>query len=364
MRFAIKNSVYLIMVIFILSGCDADQGEVTDNGYSTDEYEITLNYSDHDPPNGMRTDFIENYWFPEIEKETDGKVKINAIYGGGLLEDSEALDGVRDGVADMGLIYPDNYPDRMFSYELLKLFPEGPENFEGIYQIFDRAMEELPQLKGDLEENNQKPLLITTGLPIVFGSSGKLNSLSDVNGGDWRASSKWYLEGIKNLGADPVSVPFDDVYMSLETDMIDGVMTNYDGFHMMKFYESAPNVIVGTKLWWSAPFVHTINRDMWDRLPKDIQEGILRATETAQKKFGQVYQEELETAIKEEKEAGANVKIADQEDIDTFNDEELFEKLRETWAKEAKEDHDIEDADQYVEDMKRIMKDVLNDSKK
>lgn len=357
-----KYTFFLLLVPFVLTACGLEQSGIGEDGYSTEEYEITLNYSDHDPPSGMRTKFIEEYWFPEIEKETDGKVKINAIYGGGLLSSSEALDGVRDGVADMGLIYPDNYPQRMFTYDLFKLFPEAPEDFDSIYNIFDQAMDELPTLRDNLEENNQIPLLITTGLPIVFGSSEKLDSLADLEGGQWRASSRWYLEAIKNVGANPISVPWEDVYMSLETNVIAGVMTNYDGFHMMNFYESAPNIIVGTRLWWSAPFIHTMNKDAWDRLPIDIQEGILRATETAQKEFGNVYQAELEEAIQIQEEAGANVKIADDEDVAMYSDEELFTELRNIWAKEAKEKHGIEDADQYIEDLERIMNEAIENA--
>lgn len=235
----------ILILIFILGGCGAISNEVDESGNSTEEYSITLNYSDHDPPNGMRTKFLQEYWFPAIEDETDGKVRINPVFGGGLLSSSEALDGVREGVADIGLVYPDNYSQRMFSYELLKLFPVAPSDFEGMYEIFDRALTELPQFSEDLEKNNQVPLLITTGLPIVFGSTSELNSLEDVQGDDWRASSRWYLETMRNMGANPVSVPWEDVYMSLETGVIDGVMTNYDGFHMMGFYETSSNIIVG-----------------------------------------------------------------------------------------------------------------------
>lgn len=363
MKNIIKLSLFLSIMLIILSACGTENKDITKDGNSTDEYEITLNYSDHDPPNGMRTKFIKEYWFPKIEEETDGKVKINAIYGGGLLGSDEALDGVRDGVADMGLIYPDNYPNRMFSYELFKLFPKAPDDFKGIYGIFEKAMKELPELNEVLERNNQIPLLITTGLPIVFGSTTEMNNLSDIAGGDWRASSRWYLEAIKNMGANPVSVPFSDVYMSLETGVIDGVMTNFDGFHMMNFYETAPNIILGTNLWWSAPFIHTINKDMWEKLPKDIQEDILRATEDAQKEFANVYKSELEASIEEEKEAGANIKIADDEDMALFNDEELFQNLRDVWAKEAKEKHGIENADLYVEKLEKIMQEAIEQYK-
>lgn len=350
---------FILSAVFILTGCNTASSEIDEEGYSTEDYSITLNYSDHDPPKGMRTEFLQEYWFPAIEEETDGKVQINPVFGGGLLTSTEALDGVREGVADIGLVYPDNFAQRMFSYELLKLFPVAPDNFEGMYQIFDTAMTELPQFSEDLEKNNQKPLLITTGLPIVFGSTNELASMEAVQGEDWRASSRWYLEAMRNMGANPVSVPWEDVYMSLETGVIDGVMTNYDGFHMMGFYETSDNIIVGTELWWSAPFIHTINQDMWDSLPIDIQEGILKATEQAQEEFANVYQQELENTIQEQRDAGANVKIADDEDVAAFNDQELFESMRNTWAEEAENDHGIENADEYVEAMKDIMNDAL-----
>jgi TRAP-type C4-dicarboxylate transport system substrate-binding protein len=46
---------------------------------------ITLKYADHDPPGGMRTDFVKKVWLAEIEKQTGGKVKIKDFIGGALL---------------------------------------------------------------------------------------------------------------------------------------------------------------------------------------------------------------------------------------------------------------------------------------
>lgn len=342
-----------------LSSCGTKTHEINEDGTSTDDYSITLTYSDHDPPNGMRTKFLREYWFPAIEEETDGKVKINAIFGGGLLTSGEALDGIRDGVTDIGLVYPDNYSERMYTYELFKLFPVAPDSFEGVYNIFDRAFDELPVLQEDLDKNNQKVLLLTTGLPIVFGSKPELDSLEDLEKGKWRAASRWHLSVLKNMEATPVSVPWEDVYMSIETGVIDGVMTNFDGFHMMKFYESSENVMVGKELWWAAPFLHTINNDTWESLPTDIQEGILRASERAQKDFIKVYEKELEAAVEQEKSAGANVFYASEKDLELFNDTELFEELRSIWFSEAKNKHKIEDAEEYVEKLRQIMNDEI-----
>lgn len=42
----------------------------------------TLTYSDHEPLGGMRTRFINDVFFPAIEKESQGRLKIDAHWGG------------------------------------------------------------------------------------------------------------------------------------------------------------------------------------------------------------------------------------------------------------------------------------------
>lgn len=340
----------------------SDQGSadnVSDTPSNAD-FEITLIYSDHDPPGGMRTEFIEKVWIPEIEQQTGGRVKINANFGGALLTSGEALDAIKDGVVDMGLIFPDFYPEKLFGFQIFRLFPEAPEKWENISLVFEEALAELPQLRKELEENhNQKPLLVTVGLPSVFGATYPIDNIGDIQGKNWRASSRWHLESLKHIGSNPVSVPWEDVYMSLATGVIDGVLTNYDGFHMMKFYESAPEIIVAPQLWWATPFVHTINLDTWNSLPADIQDGIMKATEIAQEKFGEVFASALEKTIEEQRAHGANVKIAERQDIEAIVDPQLLANLRNIWIDEAKNLHGIEDAEAYINKMDEIMKKAL-----
>ena len=77
------------------------------------------------------------------------------------------------------------------------------------------------------------------GLPGAFTGKNPLTSLDDIEGDKWRAGDKWGLRFLENAGAVPVSVPWGDVYMALQTGVIDGCFTNYDGLHLMKFDEVA-----------------------------------------------------------------------------------------------------------------------------
>ncbi|MGB9825300.1 MAG: TRAP transporter substrate-binding protein [Desulfofundulus sp.] len=163
------------------------------------------------------------------------------------------------------------------------------------------------------------------------------------------------------MGANAVSVPWEDVYISLQTKVIDGVMTNYDGFHMMKFYEPAKHIIFAPQLWWATPFLHTINLDTWNKLPPDIQEGILKATEIAQQKFGEVFASKIEQIMAEQKAAGCEVKIADEKDAARVADENLLGRLRGIWVEEAVNKMGLNraDAEGYIQKMKQIMENAI-----
>src|SRR5699024_3364958 len=154
----------LLALILIIAGCSSS-GDSSDNDSKDAEY--TLVYSDHDPPNAMRTSFIEDVWFKEIEKQTDNRVKIEANFGGSLLDYQEIIEVIHNNVVDMCHIFPDFYPSELYSFQLFRLFPEGPQDWEGILGVYESAFEELPVLKEELDEVNQVPLLVTAGLPSV-----------------------------------------------------------------------------------------------------------------------------------------------------------------------------------------------------
>src|SRR5699024_10698147 len=98
------------------------------------------------------------------------------------------------------------------------------------------------------------------------------------------------------------------------TNVTNGVVTNFDGYDTHKFYEVAENALVAPELWYSTAHMHTINMDTWDELPEDIQEGILKASEIAEEKFGETYETTIEEIIESEQEKGVNVrKIKDEE---------------------------------------------------
>jgi len=264
----------------------------------------TLKYSDHDPSGGLRTTFYKNVLLEEITKQTNGRIKIQDFWGGALLSAPEALQGVADGVADMGMIFSDFNPKQLLLHQGFKVFPTGPGDYKVMMRFYQDLYKEIPEFNAEFAKWNQKIIFVTPGLPIAFISTKHMDSLAQVKGGKWRASSRWHLMFLKNAGAVATFIPWAECYMALQTGVLDGNMTNYDGAHMTKQDEVAPNILVAREFWNGTPFVVTINNDTWAGLSKEDQSGITKAAAIAGEKFEQVYNGGIDAIFEAQKKAG------------------------------------------------------------
>ena len=61
-----------VLLLTLLAACTESSG-------------ISLNYSDHDPLGGMRTQFVKDVWLPEIVAQSGGQIRIRDFWGGALL---------------------------------------------------------------------------------------------------------------------------------------------------------------------------------------------------------------------------------------------------------------------------------------
>jgi TRAP-type C4-dicarboxylate transport system substrate-binding protein len=316
-------------------------------------------YSDHDPLGGMRPQFLHDVWFPEIEKQTNGALKIRSFFGGALLKNKEALKGVSDNVAQISFTFPGNYPSRLLVHNIFALFPQGPEKFVNQAWLWRAAYEQIPAFKAELDKANVIPLLVTAGLPGAFAGKKPLANLSAIKGDNWRAGGKWYLRYLGGAGALPVSVPWGDIYVALQTGAIDGVFTNYDGLHLMKFDEVAPNMLISKKLWYALPFLHYINKDYFESLPKEVQEGVLKASKIAEQKFAKVYDDSFEKVKSEQLAAGVKITVMTDADLDMWADPARLAVHQANWVKDA-EAAGLKDAAGVMEKVRALHKQAMN----
>lgn len=295
---------------------------------------ITMTYATNTAPTGLRG-IAEKMFIDEIERLSEGKVKVRAYWGQSLLKGKEILKGVKDGVAVMGHININYYPNRLVNNSAITLFQRGPVEYANQMWIFDKMYEEIPELTTEMEKYNQKIIYTYSVLPYSGAFTKPVTSLEDYKGLRVRAASRWILTVLGGAGATPVSVPWGDCYMALQTNAIEGVYTNLDSIHRTKLDEVAPNIFICKELWVPTPYLVTINLKKWKKLPKEVQGIIEKAAENSRKKFTSISKSMFDDIIAAQKKAGCNVVVAQKADIDTWTNLKEVQEIKEQWIKEV-----------------------------
>lgn len=130
----------------------------------------------------MRTSFINDVFFAEIEKESQGRLKVDAHWNSELARSYDALGVVKEGkVADMAIVVPEYTPKEFLLQQIFKSFPIGPTGAKQV-EFFRKAYDTIPALQAEVARQNGVNLFLATGYPVAFFSTKPLSKLDDITG--------------------------------------------------------------------------------------------------------------------------------------------------------------------------------------
>jgi TRAP-type C4-dicarboxylate transport system substrate-binding protein len=135
-----------------------------------------------------------------------------------------------------------------------------------------------------------------------------------------RSSGIFPIMTIKALGGNPVQMSTGEIYMSVETGLIDAAATSILSWSANNLYEVLPVICdFGFGPAWSAP---VINKDAYNRLPKDLQKVMLDTAKafapTATKMIDDKRTELINWAVKNKKARVLKISAADRKNIDNI----------------------------------------------
>lgn len=296
--------------------------------------QTVLRYSDHEPLGGMRTQFIKDVLFAAIEKESQGRLKVDDHWDSKLAVSYDALRVVGEGkVADMGIVVPEYTANDLPLQQIFKSFPTGPSGGRQV-AFLRKVYAETPALTAELQRKNVVPLFFATGYPVAFFSSDALNSEDDLKGKTWRSASFWHTDFLRNAGAIPVSMPWGDgVFKAMQARTLNGLMVNVDSGYMLKVHETAPHVLLSKDLWLGHVYVLAMNRNTWDKLADADRQAIARATETAYTRLGAVMDSSFDALVADMRREGVKVRLLDSRELDAWNTTARYPQAQEKWVK-------------------------------
>ena len=313
----------------------------------------TLTYATNTAPTGLRG-AAEQGFLDALVEVSNGEITVVPYWGASVMQGDEILGGVSNGVADMGYININYYPNRLLLNGAFQLFPEGPESYADIISVYHTIYDQVPELSEEFANQGQRIIYIYPYLPYAGVFREPVTTIDDFRGKRVRASSQWMLNMLGDLGATPVSVPWSDTYQALQSGAIDGVFTNYDSLNRAGMDEVAPNILTSRRLWLAVPMILTVNQRKWDAMSAEMQGWFEQAAIQAGEVFGEYYENEFDRIVQVQEEAGYTVTAASDDDIKKFVSLPAVESNRQTWIQSA-EDAGAENAVEIIERMKAII---------
>ena len=226
--------------------------------------DIKLTYSIFFPPSHVQAKAGES-WAKEIEKRTNGQVKITVFPGGTLTPADQCYDGIVKGISDMGMSAFAYTRGRFPIMEALDLplgFPSG--------RVATRVANEFFKVMKPKALEDVKVLYLHAHGPGLLHTKKSVKTLEDLKGMKIR-STGFSAKVVEALGAVPVAMPQGETYESLQKGVVDGT---FGPIEVLKGWKQAEVIKSTTECYevgYTTVFFVAMNLKKWNALPKDIQ---------------------------------------------------------------------------------------------
>lgn len=220
-------------------------------------------------PNGV----LSQEWCKEIEKRTNGKVKISYFPGGTLTPPPQTYDSVVKGIADIGQSLAAYSAGRFLLTEVLAQ-PLGYTSGSQATRLCNAFYKKFKPKEFD----DTKVMYIHGHPPGMLMSVKAVKTLDEFKGQRIKTNTE-NMTISKAMGAAPVSIPIPETYDALQKGLLDGNLLPIESLKGWKFADVIKTAIECPPMAYTAPIPIVMNKDKWNSLPKDVQETIEKINE-------------------------------------------------------------------------------------
>lgn len=218
---------------------------------------VKLTYANFPPASTFPSVQMER-WAKEVEKRTNGEVKIQTFPGGTLLSAKSIFDGVISGTADIGNFAMSYQPGRFPVSEAVDL----PLGFKSS-RVASLVLYDLIEKYKPKEFEKVKILTLFTCPPADLMTSRPVKSLKDLKGLELRSSGTG-AQIVKTLGAIPVAMPQSETPEAIQKGVVKGMVSSMEILKDFNFaaycpYATETNLFV-------VSFAVVMNKDKWNAL--------------------------------------------------------------------------------------------------
>ncbi|EAX46932.1 TRAP dicarboxylate transporter, DctP subunit [Thermosinus carboxydivorans Nor1] len=213
-----------------------------------------------------------------VERESKGRIEVQLFANSQLGDDTKMMTALRAGTLEMTC--PSTAPisgldKKWMVFDLPFLFP----NEEIADKVLDGPIGQ--KFLDSLSQNGIKGIAFwENGYRQLTNSVKEVKTPDDVKGLKIRTmENPVHLAAFRALGANPTPMPFGELFTSLQQRIIDGQENPVTTIYLQKFYEVQKYATLTNHFY--SPFVLMFSKKIWDTLPKEDQDIILKAGKEA-----------------------------------------------------------------------------------
>lgn len=165
-------------------------------------------------------------WIKEVEKRTEGRVKVTLFPSSALATVREAYDATMSGVCDIAVSCPTYAPGRFPLSTVISLPMLGYTKAETNALTMWELYEKFSQLRAEYSEVKLLWLYANPSFQLHF-TKRPVHKLEELKGMVVGSGSAMGLRILKRLGAAPENLPMVDVYLALQKGVVEGSLLPY-----------------------------------------------------------------------------------------------------------------------------------------
>ena len=284
------------------------------------------------------------YWAKKVEELSNGRIKISMTWGGALLPSTEVMPGAGDGRVDLGTFSVAWHPAELpLSY--LSTAPFLTTNGEAAA----RAMTEIYRTDEKFRQNYEQQgvhLIMFQPLDILLIAGKTLFDKPETLRGKQIRLVGDAQDILPKVGAQPISIAYEETYESLERGVIDGHAMNFEGIVDIRTDEVAKNM-VDAGIGQVTAMNLVISSDVWADFSDEDKKIIEDATADTFDNMSQIYRDLNSAHCDGMVAQGANFFSWSDEDKAFWRDASAQEQIDKWTAKQSDKAYAAEFLDRY-----------------
>jgi len=263
------------------------------------------------PPNSIGSNAADMY-AEALSEFSEGKLKAK-VYPLSLLNFLETSEGLRDGIADSGVIllpyFQAEFPSANMIAEL-SMLPEltgiSPDDagmaFGGAFSEY--LFNHCPECLSEFGKQNQVFIGASASSPYYLLCNKPVFSMEQAQGKRLRAGGAQWSRWASAVGATSVTMSVNEIYDGLSQGVVDCTIQSAPELTIFKLMEVSSHITLAAP---GGVFAGTnnMNKETWGRLSEDERRAVLRASAVTNGQITWMYREgamrNLETARKDDK---------------------------------------------------------------